>query len=215
MLLGNNINNERINEVYMKKSHGSLTFQVIHSLRRESLLHGNKLPSLRDSSHATDTVGQNVFAYGKAKPNSWDFDASHQNHKHTTSKAGRRDKRQNGTWVFNFVEKKPSQPTPVANTKGVFNPSITDRENYRITVEVKNKETGEKEERRFRIRKVVVSILSYGQLIQFSRTNKNGTTFRDSRTNKTLPLSFAKSELIRLCGVTEGMAKFAELSARI
>lgn len=122
------------------------------------------------------------------------------------------DSRHDGKWVFGFVEKATPTETPAAEHPIRPVASMHSNESIRVSVEVVDKATGEREDRRFRIRKSIVSILTYGKLVEFSRTNMNGVTFRDGRDGKTKPLGFAKLELRRMLGVTEGDKEFAKLS---
>lgn len=166
------------------------------------------------SDSAFQAVADGVATYGKAVKNEWnhDSDAPHQAVK-PLSKAERKDKRQNSSWVRDFVPatRQPSFPAFAKQSNRVAG-SLGDQAQMRVTVERVNA-AGETEEFRFRLRFNVVSILSYGKFFEFRRYERSSGSFRDGRDGKSKPLSFAKSELRRLLGATEGDLKFAALTA--
>lgn len=185
-----------------------------------ALRQADKLPSFGKSGNAFDTVAENRFTYGKAKPNEWDFDRSEAgNSKAPVSKAERKDKRESGAHIRSFVPKTLQPCYPIAKQSGgIVSVSQGDRVAKRFRVNKVDPVT--KEETSFLVTLVIntISILSYGQIFEFSCSSRSKGTFGDSRVLDTKgkptrrPLSFAKAELCRILGVTEGMAKFAELT---
>lgn len=172
----------------------------------------------RHSSNAFDTVADNLATYGRATHTNWDFDAKvakQQGSKATrpVCKAERKDKRQNGSWVRNFVPAtvQPCYPA-IAQTGNTVAGSLCDTGVRRYRVEKLDKATGEVVEITCRLITNTVSILTYGKIVEFSMTNRASGTFMDGRDGKRKPLSFAKSELHRMVGVTEGNKRYAELT---
>lgn len=170
------------------------------------------------SDSAFQAVADGIATYGKAKPSKWDFDAETAKQSGTRtapvlSKAERKDKRQNCSWVRDFVPvtRQPDYGILAKQGNRVAG-SLSSHTKPRITVEKLNRTTGEVETMRFRIQFNTISILSYGKFFEFRTSDRSSGTFRDGRDGKSKPLSFAKSELRRLLGATEGDLKFAELT---
>lgn len=172
----------------------------------------------KPSGSAFQAVADGLSTYGRATHCNWDFDAraaKQQGNKATRpiSKAERRDKRQDGSWVRDFVPANVLPCYPVAKQDRC--PVIVAAGMQgckRFTVETVNRQTGDREEIRVKLVTNTIFILTYGQTVEFSMTSRSKGTFLDGRDGKRKPLSFAKSELRRFLGITEGNAKFAELT---
>lgn len=80
----------------------------------------------------------------------------------------------------------------------------------RFKVTVKDRVTGDPVEVLAKLEMRTVAVLCYGT--QFHFTMKRGSqTCVDSRTGKRVPLNYVQSELCRMLGNSEGIAKFGEL----
>lgn len=88
--------------------------------------------------------------------------------------------------------------------------SCVDSKQRRMRVDVIDPATGDTEQRIFRLTTVTITVVAYGVMFRFIKTNR-GQSVLDSRTGKRVSQSFVKSELRRILGATEGDAKFAEL----
>lgn len=170
------------------------------------------------SSNAFDTVAQNLDAYGKATHANWDYDASVAKQQGNSaarpiSKAERRDKREDGKWVRDFVP--ATLRSDYLTAKADRNIGIVAaglQESKRFRCEVTDKTTGERVEIMCKLITNTVLVASYGKIVEFRCTSRSKGTFLDCRDMKRKPLSFAKSELRRFLGITEGDAKFTMLT---
>lgn len=167
---------------------------------------------------AFQAVADGLSTYGRATHVNWDFDANaakQQGNKaaRPLSKAERKDKRQSSTWCRDFIPatKQPDYPLAKQDRCPVIVAAGSQRRR-RFDVEVVNKTTGDVEQRTIRFRTNTVHILSYGKIVEFKHSSIANGTFLDCRDGKRKPLSFAKSELRRFLGLSEGDAKFAELT---
>lgn len=168
----------------------------------------------RRSNHAFDSVADGLATYGRATHAQWDFDRSEAGRQGSRpiSKAERQDKRQNGSWVRDFIPatRKPCDQVVQVNVHRVAG-SLCDTAVKRMRIEVRDRVTGEETEIVAKLQTNTIYVSCYGKIVEFSMTNRAKGTFCDGRDGKRKPISFAKSELCRMLGHSEGMARFAEL----
>lgn len=170
-------------------------------------------PAFRPSDSAFDAVAEAVFTYGKVRGEGKGPSVHVNSHGAAcSSEKNSKDKRQNGSWVRNFVPKavQPCYPEAASNGNRVAVWQC-DRVAVRFYVTIKDKATQEERQVPVTLTTNTVSVLSYGTLIEFSLTNRSKGTFGDSRDVKRHPLSFAKSELRRILGASVGDAAYAAL----
>jgi hypothetical protein len=170
------------------------------------------------SNSAFQAVADGLSTYGRATHTNWDFDADvakQQGNKaaRPVCKAERKDKRQNGSWVRDFIPATLRSDYPDARNErntGTVSQGCSATKRYRV--EKLDKATGETVGIVCRLITNTVVILTYGKIVEFSMTNRASGTFMDGRDGKRKPLCFAKSELQRMVGVTEGNKRYAELT---
>lgn len=162
------------------------------------------------SGNVFDTVAENRFTYGKAKPKAWDFQGKVET---PISPVERKDKRESSKHIFAFTPKAAELCCPPtlkpSNRVAVWQGDSVAKQFY-----VTKTDPVTKEETKFRVSMTTntVSVLSYGQLIEFSHSTRSKGTFADMRDGKRKPLSFAKAELRRMLGATEGDKAYAALA---
>lgn len=175
-------------------------------------------PSFRKSGNAFDAVAENRFTYGKAGHTTWDFDKSKATGAPATSKAERKDKRESGKHVFAWTPAVRPCDRVAAQPCGITAVWKGDRVDKRFYVTVTDPSTMEEKQILVTLTTNIVSVLSYGQIIEFSMSSRSKGTFGDSRQldatgkPKRHPLSFAKSELHRMLGVTVGNEAYLHLA---
>lgn len=166
-----------------------------------------------DGGNAFDTVALNLDTYGKATHATWDFDAGQQGCRaaRLISKAERKDKRQDAKWVRDFIPAmQPGSPVMAKPcSRVIVAAGSQDRKRFRVEVTQPN---GEREEIMCSLVTNSIFIASYGKIVEFRCSSRAVGTFVDCRDMKRKPLSFAKSELRRFLGVTEGDARYTELT---
>lgn len=168
------------------RSHGSEASQLQWQGNIAALRQGSKLPSFRASESAFDAVAENRFTYGKpaAAPkgpkvitNSYGMSCS--------SEKCPKDKQQDSKWVRDYVprseaiEQQRDLSTPEQFCRVTWSHGHSDSANE-------------------------IRITAYGKALIFLKTHKQKATYGDSRFEKPQPIAFAKIELRRMLGVSEG-----------
>lgn len=168
--------------------------------------------SFRRSDNAFDAASENRFTYGKAKARQWDFDATQGARPPAPSRVERKDKREDGKWALQFTPKVEQPCYPAAlRSSDITAVSKGNRVTKRFRVDTVDSVTGEDTSLLVTLVTNEIHILCYGKHFVFSKSNRSSATFTDGRDGKRRPLSFAKFELIRMLGLTEGLSKYAEL----
>lgn len=165
--------------------HGSSANQAEWQRRKRDLRREAKLPCFPASENSFDAVAENRFTYGKAGKVRWAWKSGKQGDK-VTSQSERLDKSQDSKWAARAY---------VAPQHAVVQPRdlCCQEQCSRVTWLHSASDNAND-----------IEVITYGKVVIFRKTSQM-RRFRDSRSPEhTLPLSFAKSELRRLLGVTDG-----------
>lgn len=194
------------------KQHGSEAAQRSWQAHLQVRRNDGRLPAFRPSDHALDSVMENRFTFGKPKAESKGPKVSENGYGVAcSSEKHGKDKRQSSKHIYAYSEKvQPCNPETAKPCSKVA-VSQSDRESKRFYVTLKDRVTGEERSVPVTLTTNFVRVLCYGKLVEFSLTNRSKGAFLDGRDGKRKPLSFAKSELRRLLGATEGDAAYATL----
>lgn len=217
----NQVEQRRGSESYGSEaaSHGSAAnqakWQAIRAARRQGNVPDSQRIARFGGDNAFGTVAENRLTYGK--PESHPKGPSvHVNGYGTacTSERIGKDKRESGKHIFAYIPKAASNGYPAARLPlKVVAVSQGSRVAKRFRVDSIDRVTGEDTSILVTLVTNEIHVLCYGKHFVFSKTNRSKATYCDSRDGKRYPLYVAKAELCRMLGVTEGMAKYAELVA--
>lgn len=176
------------------RSHGSEASQSEWQSRKAALRREAKLPFFPASESATDAVTENLFTFGKASKIRWNYKSSEAGERcdRVTSEPERLDKSQDSKWIRNYV--------PWSEDVTVPRDLVTTSQCSRVTwLDALDDSANE------------ITVIAYGKPVIFRKTHKQKATYGDSRFEKPQSLSFAKAELRRLLGATEGDYAFVLL----